>query len=214
MNSLISDDFADPLCFLLVEDHPLYAEGFIQAISSLYGDANIEHVTTGRLALELLRHTEFDLVFLDVNLPDISGLQILSDLKYEHLFHPITLITGQVNSTLTLQAKQLGVLGVISKRQPMKKLHTIVDRMLSGISYFDKETAGYSIAKVPEVEPLTQREMQVLNVLAEGLSNKAVCTQLAISDSTLKTHLRAIYQKLDVNNRTACVVKAIRTGLL
>lgn len=201
--------------FLLVDDHPLYAEGFASAIQRLYPCASLTHASSGKEAQSLLRAEAFDLVFLDVHLPDMNGLSLLGEQLRQGVWQPVAMLTGRPDASIIEQAKHWGAVGVISKRNDLDRLHTICEKILKGGKYYERESVeGGAVVFQSAPNTLTLREFEVLRTLAEGSENSTICQMLGISNSTLKTHLRSLFQKLDVSNRTACVIKGLREGLI
>jgi DNA-binding NarL/FixJ family response regulator len=207
---LMTEPVQGVLSFLLIEDHPMYAEGFRSAIHRIFPRARLQVASSGSAARPLLAHQPFDLVFLDINLPDVNGLDLLVDLQNEGIWQPIAILTGAVDALAVETARRRGALGLISKRSDDTCLESICSRLLAGDTAF--EIGPSSLSPGEALEDITSRELEVLQKLATGLENSQICKELGISDSTLRTHLRALFQKMQVPNRTACVVKGIRLG--
>ena len=199
--------------FLLVEDQTLYAEGFHRVLQRIFPGAQLRVGENGEQGLSLMASQQFDLVFLDVQLPDISGLQLLPMLLQRNIRQPVVILTGAVDPQTLEQAQRGGALGIFSRRLNDGTILRHCRRMLDGEALFEP-SAPVNVAVPEGIERLTGREQEVLFKLAEGLENAEICQVLGMSDSTLRTHLRSLFQKLQVRNRTACVVKAIRIGLI
>jgi DNA-binding NarL/FixJ family response regulator len=197
--------------FLLVEDHPMFAEGFSGAIKKIFPAARLQIVSCGHAALSLFEKTTFDLVFLDLNLPDISGFDLLAKVQKKYLAQPVVILTGSVAPLVLDTAKRLGAMGAFSKRVDNNHLKKNCLMLLEGEPVFEADSLLLSMVNGEAQKP-TSRELDVLMHLAEGLDNADICIQLCISDSTIRTHLRNLFFKLDVSNRTACVMKAARLG--
>jgi DNA-binding NarL/FixJ family response regulator len=197
--------------FLLVEDHPIFVDGFSSAIKSIFPTASLSVVTCGELARKELRQASFDLVFLDLNLPDMNGLDLLQEMQLAHIVQPIVILTGSIAPPTIEKARQGGAVGAFSKRINHTVLGHYCHQLLMGKTVFEAEPMQQSYADGLAYGP-TGREIDVLAQLAEGLDNARICQLLNISDSTLRTHLRSLFMKLQVTNRTACVVKATRFG--
>ncbi len=198
--------------FLLVEDHPLFIHGFRSAIERLFPHARLDIATTGPDAQALMLAEAYDLVFLDLHIPEISGFRLLETLQQRQAVQPVVIITGQVDSIIVEKARRLGALGAISKRIDLKRLSSLCEKLLEGQTVFDEGNEWTEIPITEEGKHFTGRELEVLRLLAEGLENAQIGARLNMSDSTLKTHLRSLFFKMNVNNRTACVMKALRAG--
>ncbi|MES2819343.1 MAG: response regulator transcription factor [Pseudomonadota bacterium] len=197
---------------LLVEDHPLFREGLHRALCRLLPEAKVKIASTGLDARQHLLNQAFDLVFLDLHLPEISGFAILEELQTRGITQPIVIITGVADSMIVQRARTLGVLGVVSKRIDNRRLTDLCLRLMRGETLFELERHWLEALRVADGSGLTRRELDVLLKLAEGLENGPICEQLGMSHSTLRTHLTSLFIKLQVGNRTACVVKAMRMG--
>lgn len=204
-----------PTRFLLVEDHPFYAEGFMAAIKRVYPAAQMTHLSCGADALRLADPSRFDLIFIDVRLPDMNGFDVLNDFLQRAPSARTVILSGYIDESINERARQCGATGVVSKRHDALTLQRICQRLMKGVQWFE-ETRQWSFAEQAAActAALTLREMDVLKCLGEGLENREIGTRLNVSDATLRTHLKSIFQKMSVSNRTACVVKAIKTGLL
>lgn len=200
--------------FLLVEDHPLFADGFSSALSKLYPHSYLRHEPDGTSAKKLMQKEDFDLVFLDVHLPDTNGLYLLGELFKQSIWQPIAILTARPDAVIVEHAKQWGALGVISKRSDLMHLQSVCEKILQGGKHYEKESFDGAVSSALAMNTLTPREIEVLRVLAEGEENRNICQFLRISESTLKTHLKSLFQKLNVTNRTACVIKGLREGLI
>tara|TARA_R110001592_G_scaffold64165_1_gene196965 strand:- start:3331 stop:4032 length:702 start_codon:yes stop_codon:yes gene_type:complete len=197
--------------FLLIEDHPMFVQGFSSVIQQIFPTAKLQVVTCGLDALQLFKKFTFDLVFLDLNLPDISGYELLGIVQKEHFSQPVVVFSGVVAPSVLEKVKRLGALGAFSKRVDKKHLKTNCLMLLEGIPVFESDSLLSSIVNGEAYQP-TERELDVLIHLADGLDNSEICEKLCISDSTIRTHLRKLFFKLNVTNRTACLVEATRHG--
>ena len=203
----VHDDYS----FLLIEDHPMFIAGFSGAIEQLFPAAKLQVVNSGLAALPLFEKHIFDLVFLDLNLPDISGFDLLEQVQKNHFSQPIVILTGAVAPSVLEKAKRLGALGAFSKRVDHAHLKENCLLLLEGLPVFESDSLLFSMVNGEAQQP-TGRELDVLMHLADGLDNAEICKKLCISDSTIRTHLRKLFFKLSVTNRTACVLKAVRYG--
>lgn len=205
---------------LLVDDHPLFIEG-IRGILQRLGE-NVVIQTSGSCeeALELTEDDDdMDLVLLDLNLPGISGLEGLQQLRHQLPATPIVLLSASEDRSKVLRAIELGAKGYISKSSPADIIITALQLVLSGGVYLPMavlDTVNSSQAKTSNAEgqTLTPRQVDVLGLLAEGQSNKAIGNQLNMAENTVRVHVSAILRFLDVGNRTEAGVAASRMGLL
>ncbi|MCJ8168915.1 response regulator [Atopomonas sediminilitoris] len=195
------------LSLLLVDDHRIYLDGLAFALRELTANTLIDTVTSAQQAREKLAQHDYDLVLLDVNLPDESGLSLLRSLQAQSIASPVAMLSASDSGLDMQQALKAGALGFISKSADGAVLREQITRLLLGES-------------LPTPKPLpasngpTPRQLEILQLLAEGMPNKLISRQLNISEDTIKTHLKALFQLLDVHNRTACVNAARDRGWL
>lgn len=201
----------ESLRFLLIEDHPIFIDGFSGAIHHLFPEVSLTVVTNGHDARRAMSDAHYDLVFLDIDLPDIYGVDLLQEFQQSAHIQPIVTLSGSMSPSIVEKSRMAGAIGAFSKRVDHDRLKDFCDRLLAGDTVFEAEPMRQSILEGQAFGP-TERELQVLMELADGLDNAEICRHLNISDSTLRTHLRSLFMKLQVTNRTACVVKATRLG--
>src|SRR5690606_17169700 len=149
---------------------------------------------------------DFDLILLDLRLPDVPGLTLLQRWQQEGRMTPVAILSASDSNQDAQAALAAGALGFIPKSADDEGLRQAVTRVLLG------ETLP---APAPaERDQLTPRQREILLLLAEGLPNKSISRQLGLSEDTVKTHLQALFQELDVHTRTACVSSARQRGWL
>nr|WP_298142144.1 response regulator transcription factor [uncultured Pseudomonas sp.] len=193
------------LCLLLVDDHRIFLDGLSLALAPLCPDLLIRTAETAAEAETWLDKQEFDLVLLDLRLPDVPGLELLQRWQQQGRMAPVAILSAS-DSTLDAQAAiAAGALGFIPKSANSDELRQAVTRVLLG------ETLP---PPTNERSQLTPRQQEILMLLADGLPNKAISRQLGVSEDTVKTHLKALFQELDAHTRTACVSAARQRGWL
>ncbi|MBK6717401.1 MAG: response regulator transcription factor [Burkholderiales bacterium] len=206
---------------LLVDDHVL----FRQSLRSLLGQhqPQWEFIEAGSLhtALRYLqqrsRHSAVpsapvDLVLLDLTLKDSRGMFTLERLLQAHPQLAVLVLTGEENPELFQSAVAAGAVVALSKSADVSELLSAVGRVLSE-PLLDRSVAGFGGApSASQDDSFSGRQADVLRLLLQGKSNKLICRELALSESTVKTHLQAVFRKLDVNSRTQAVVAAARLG--
>lgn len=196
----------EQLSLLLVDDHRIFLDGLSLALAPLCADLQIETAESAAAAQACLQQQDFDLILLDLRLPDMPGLELLQRWQQQGCLTPVAILSAS-DSTLDAQAAlNAGALGFIPKSSNSDELRRAVTRVLLGETLPAPETG--------EPNPLTPRQMEILRLLAEGLPNKSIGRQLGVSEDTVKTHLKTLFQALDVHTRTACVSVARQRGLL
>ena len=205
---------------LLVDDHPLFIEGIRGVLQRL--DDNLAIQTAGSCEEAIERTAEdddVDLLLLDLNLPGVSGLDGLVELRHQLPATPIVLISASEDRNKVLRAIELGAKGYIPKSSTPDIIITALQLVLSGGVYLPMavlDTVNSSQLKTcnADGQTLTPRQVEVLGLVAEGLSNKAIANRLSMAENTVRVHISAILRFLDVTNRTEAGVAAARMGLL
>ncbi|MFZ2288633.1 MAG: response regulator transcription factor [Halopseudomonas yangmingensis] len=200
---------------LLIDDHKIYLDGLSLTLGTLASGIIIDHATNAADAETLISSHPYDLVLLDLQLPDSSGLVLLQKLQKIDPLVPIAIITGS-NSASDLEATlQSGAAGFISKTADGDTLRDAVCRLLYGEQVVIGDDSRHRVREHGARElGITPRQLQILDLLAEGLPNKSICQRLCLSEDTVKTHLKAIFGSLGCHNRTECVSIARRLGLI
>jgi len=214
-----------------VDDHPLLRRGFR---SLLTGEPDLEVVgeaSNGREAIELCQRLRPDFVLMDVRMPEMDGLAATRVIKREDPGIVVLIMTMHENTDYLLEALDAGAAGYVLKDTPAERLISAVRRTLNGESPLNQELAAELLRRLagerkkeeaprlPEPraqlhEPLTPRELEVLGLLATGLTNQQIAQTLVISKGTVKVHVERIIRKLNVSDRTQAAVRAIEMGLL
>ncbi len=205
---------------LLVEDHLFIAE----SLKLLLGDSvEMLMATNCTQAMQMIKSPDvFDIILLDMGLPDRDGLSLLSFLQQHRYFPPVLVITGRENSSeLVNSARTLGAKGFYHKSQSPQVLLEAIDTLLqAGGEYWPRDVAvqindieGDRLALARELG-VTPRQMEVLVYLEEGLQNKEIADVMKISDATVKTHVKALYVALGARTRGGCVKTARQLGLI
>ncbi|SDI06634.1 DNA-binding response regulator, NarL/FixJ family, contains REC and HTH domains [Pseudomonas benzenivorans] len=192
------------LCLLLVDDHRIFLDGLSLALAPLSPGLQIHTAQNAAEAESCLRQRDFDLILLDLRLPDVPGLELLQRWQQQGRMTPVAILSASDSSLDAQAALAAGALGFIPKSADGDALRQAVTRVLLG------ETLPVPRDKAP----LTPRQQEILLLLADGLPNKAISRQLGLSEDTVKTHLKALFQELEVHTRTACVSAARQRGWL
>jgi DNA-binding NarL/FixJ family response regulator len=217
------------ITIVVVDDHPLFRQGVIDALS-LEPDFRIAgEATDGEEALTLIRSLQPDVAIVDVNLPGINGQQVTRQVVSEKLTTRVVLLTAYDDAEQQLHAIRVGASAYCVKDVRPETLAMIVREVHAGnyaigelvlrpdelSSWFTPQAEmvmrPYSDFVEP-FEPLSAREMEVLGQLTKGLSNKEIARELGISHQTVKNHVTAILRKLGVEDRTQAALYALRRG--
>jgi DNA-binding NarL/FixJ family response regulator len=204
----------------LADDHPLVLRGLCQLIATRPQFEVVSAASDGETAIADIREHAPDLAVLDVNMPKLSGLDVLKAVVAERLATRIVFLTASLADERMLQAVNLGVYGIVLKDSAPESLLDCLDQVVAGGRWLatdfvqtalSREAARRQSTPGP-IEPLTAREREVIRLVSSGLSNKQVARQLTVSEGTVKIHLHNVYRKLNLSSRTALTAYALNRG--
>ena len=216
---------------LLIDDNYEHLAG-LRELLNLEGTFDVVGIATnGTVGLNLIKKYQPDIVLLDMNMPDRDGLQGIIDIEKLGLDTKILALSGYDDADLIFRAMKIGAKGYVLKTMASAQLIYAIEEVLNGKIYlpnaltsrffeyfqqtFRNENARAEIEKEENLlNELTQREEEVLELLTQGITYKGVANKLFISETTVKTHVNNIFQKLQVNDRTQAVLYAINNGFL
>ena len=219
-----------PITVLIVDDHPLFRDGLSKAID-LEDDIDVVgQCDDGEEALLTANRLQPDVVVLDINLPTLNGLQVTRQLKAERSRVAVVVLTAYHDSEQVLHAMRTGASAYCSKDITPDEIIEIIRDVASGLYVVDEErmdertlrswisenveavSGPYALDPEDHFVPLSPREMEILQYVVRGLSNKEIATELRISHQTVKNHMTSILKKLNVQDRTQAAVTALRHG--
>ena len=201
---------------LIVDDHPVVRNG----LSGMFaGEADFEvvgEVADGSEAVRRARALAPDVILMDLRMPEMDGVSAIAALAAAGVPARVLVLTTYDTDGDVLSAIEAGATGYMLKDAPAADLFKAVRAAANGKATLSPSVATRVVGQMraPTQEPISQRELEVLTLIARGLSNRDAAAQLFISTATVKTHLVHIYEKLDVNDRAAAVAEAFNRGLL
>jgi DNA-binding NarL/FixJ family response regulator len=201
---------------LIADDHPIVRDGLCGALTA---DPDIEVVgvaANGREAVDQALRHRVDVVLMDLRMPEMDGVQAIIALGLQAPGVRVLVLTTFDSDADVLPAIEAGATGYLLKDAPVEELLRAVRAAHRGESVLSPTVAGQLMGKVrrPAGLKLTNRELEVLRLIADGAANREAAKRLFISEASVKTHLQHIYDKLDVRDRAAAVGEAYRRGLL
>ena len=205
---------------LIADDHPLYREGLARAVSSRPDLELVAESGDGRDALEQIRSLKPDVAVLDLHMPGLEGIDIAEAIGRDQLPTRVLMLSAAVESALVYGAVAAGAAGYWSKEADRTVICDAIAAVARGESVLDPALQAGVFTEihsreVDDARPvLTERERQILDLIAEGMTAPAIGRQLFLSPATVKTHLGHLYEKLGVGDRAAAVAEAMRRGLL
>jgi DNA-binding NarL/FixJ family response regulator len=213
-----------PIRVVLVDDHEMVLEGLEAMLSRFPEQVDVlATATEPARAIELYRSHQPDIVLCDVRLAQGSGLDLCTAIRELDPTARVVFLTVYDDEQYLYQALRVGAAGYLLKRVDAHELVRHLEHVRDGEIVIDPLLAGRVAASAAHLQSgefwpgarlgLTQRESEVLALLVGGLSNKAIAARLVVSDDTVKTHLRGLYRKLSINDRSGAVATALREGL-
>ena len=213
---------------LLVDDHTLFREALLHVLKQFDSTAVVIEAATAREAIRMAAHYhDLDLILLDLALPGLNGLSALPELHELRPTTPLVILSASEDSIDVRQALEAGALGYIPKSSSSHEMITALRLVLAGEVYvppvmlaalegLEAASVQVTAASVEEggVEGLTPRQLAVLRLMAQGLSNKGICKRLNVAEGTVKLHVTAVMRALNTCNRTQAVIAATRRGLI
>ena len=216
-------DEANPTRILLVEDDPMMLLGLEQSLASHADVDVVGHATDGRMAIQEVQRLLPDVVVMDIGLPQLNGIQATQQIKAAWPHIHVIMLTSHTSETEVIGALSSGADAYCIKGTSVTGLLTAIAAVREGASYFDQQVARTVVTrlkppadsdKAAAMGQLSEREMDVLKLMVEGLSNPQIAAELYLSPNTIKTHVRGIMNKLAVDDRVQAAVTALRSGIL
>lgn len=201
---------------LLADDHPVVREGLRGMLESQSDFAVVGEAGDGGEALRLIEQVRPDVVLMDLRMPEMDGVTAIRAMRERGLpVHVLVLTTFDSDADI-VRAVEAGATGYLLKDAPRQELFRAVRAAARGETVLAPAVASRLLGRMraPDDETLTEREMDVLQLVAKGNSNREIGKALHISNATVKTHLVHIYAKLDVSDRTSAVTTALARGIL
>jgi len=199
---------------VIADDHP----AMLTAIADTLERSGIEIVgraSDGEEALALIEAQQPRVALVDVRMPRLSGIEVAQKAAIVAPNTSIVFYTAYGDRALLSEALDVGARGFVLKEAPLSDLVRAVERVAAGEAYVDPVLAGVLVsAQTEKIPSLTQREREVLRLLADGLSNEEIGKRLFISPETVRTHVRKAMAKLEADTRTQAVAKALRQSLI
>lgn len=202
---------------LIVEDHPIVSDSLSRMISETFGDIICVHATTGAKGLSYLNGNHFDIILLDINLPDMSGIDFCLLAKTRFADLKVLVITSLAQRHIIDRAVQAGVKGFVLKTSDIRDITEGIRQVMAGNSYFGTGVKnlmeGHSVSGTSE-PVITRRETEILRLIADGFTNQEIADKLFISTSTVDSHRKNLLMKFDAKNTAALVKTAISKGII
>jgi DNA-binding NarL/FixJ family response regulator len=202
-----------PIRILTVDDHPMLREGIAAVLASEQDMLLVAEASNGREAIEQFRANRPDVTLMDVQMPEVNGIDAIVKIREEFPDARIIVLTTYSGDVQASRAFKAGAAGYLLKNMLRKELIETIRTVHSGKKRIPPEIA-VEIAEHHSDDALTEREIQVLREVAGGNANKKVAQLLNVSEETIKGHMRSILSKLGANDRTHAVTIALKRGII
>jgi DNA-binding NarL/FixJ family response regulator len=220
---------ADTVEILVVDDHPLTRLALREVLKEVKGKATVlEASSCSKAMLVIAEHPDLELILLDLNLPDRDGFSMLPELRERYPAISVVVLSAQHDRDTVVRALDLGALGFIPKSGQLEVMVKALELVIAGGVYIPPEILARDqplarqpdekqpAANRPSVSPadlgMTDRQVDVLRLMIQGKSNKAICRALNLAEPTVKNHVTAILKALKVSNRTEAVIAVAGLG--
>lgn len=208
----------------MADDHTLFRAGLLKLLEE-FGFTRLIEATNGREAIDLAIAEKPDIVLLDIEMPEVNGINACRQIKEANPNIKIVMLTMHEEDEFLFEAVKAGAMGYVLKNHASRDLLDAVEGALEGESRLDPQLASRlmnEFSRMQEREKkradlfhkLTEREREILRLVTEGMSNKEIANKLFISDKTVKNHLKSIFDKLNINDRTKAAVIALKEKLV
>lgn len=212
--------------YLIVDDHALITGALSLMLEDRDPEAEVHTAATAREALDLVnREGDADLLILDLSMPDVTGTELMEEIVRMQPMLKILVVSGLADQKSIMRVLQLGAAGFVPKSLDTEMLGNAIDFVLKGgvfipsklltesqrVGFFTR-TAAHLKSSAEEPVHLTERQKDVLALLAQGAPIKRICRELDLSEGTVKTHVAAIYRAFGASNRTEALLAARRAG--
>ena len=206
---------------MLTDDHALMREGIKHLLEFDGSIEVIEEASDGIECLQKLEKIHPDILLLDINMPEMNGIEVLEELKRREDPLKVLILTVHSEVEYLVKAVDIGVNGYILKDSGSSELKQAINVIMSGESYIQPSLLPALNSRLinrdvdqDKLQTLTKRELEILTQVAGGMFNKEIAVNLNISERTVKNHISNIFRKIDVSDRTQAAVFAIRNNIV
>ncbi len=204
---------SDQIRILCVDDHPLVREGINALVSAETDMTVVGEAENGFDAVEAAKTLAPNVVLMDIQMPGLTGIEAIVEIRKHLPTAKVIILTTYAGDEYVKKAMLAGAQGYLLKSAVRKQLINVIRQVYRGQKFVDPEAANQLAAHYGQ-EALSDREISVLKLIAGGSSNKLIAVQLAISEETVKGHVKNILFKLQANDRTHAVTIGLRRGII
>jgi two-component system nitrate/nitrite response regulator NarL len=204
---------------VVIDDHPFFRDGVVRGLTMSGRVKVVGEADGGRAGLEVIRTELPDVAVVDVQMPDLDGLEVVHAVVRDGLRTAVLLLSAVTDSAIVFEALEAGAKGYLSKDSSREEVVAAVEQVAHGRTVVPPELTAGLVDQIrmradSSAPVLSEREAQVLAAFARGLSIPQIAAELYLAPSTVKTHTQRLYDKLGVGDRAAAVAEGMRRGLL
>ncbi len=206
---------------LLADDHPVVREGLVAMLKRQEDFDVVGEAKDGVEAVSKTKELAPDVVLMDLRMPELDGVEAIHQIKDARPNTQVIILTTYSDDEYIFRGIEAGARAYLLKDAPREELFKAIRMVYRGESLIQPVVASRLLDRLTELsrrapsgEGLSERELEVLRLIAKGAANKEIGAQLSISQSTVKTHVSSIFQKLGVNDRTGAVTEALKRGII
>ncbi len=206
---------------LIADDHPVVREGLSAMLSKEYDIQVVGEAENGTEAIKKASELQPDVVLMDLRMPELDGVEAMRQIRVKNPEMKFIVLTTYDNDEYIFKGIEAGARAYLLKDAPREELFEAIRAVYKGESLIQPAVAGKVLDRFAELsrqvqvpEALSGREVEVLDLMAKGAANKLIAATLSIGESTVKTHIQSIFQKLGVGDRTEAVTQAIKKGII
>ena len=206
---------------MIADDHPVVREGLAAMLNRQADIEVVGEAENGREAIEQARRLRPDVILMDLRMPEVDGVEAMRRISVESPETRFIVLTTYDNDEFIFKGIEAGARAYLLKDAPREELFKAIRAVHRGESLIQPAVAGKVLDRFAELsrqvqapDALSEREIEVIRLMADGAANKEIAAGLSISGSTVKTHIQAIFQKLGASDRTEAVMQALRKGII
>ncbi len=211
----------EPIKVLITDDHPVVREGLSAMLNKEPDIQVVGEAENGTEAIDKAKELQPDVVLMDLRMPEVDGVEAMRQIRAADPGIKFIVLTTYDNDEYIFKGIEAGARAYLLKDAPREELFKAIRAVYKGESLIEPAVAGKVLDRFAELsrqaqapERLSERELEVLKLMSKGAANKEIAAGLCISESTVKTHIQTIFQKLGVGDRTEAVTEAIKKGII